>query len=106
MKPAAQRASSVSSPNKGKPDPYQATREFEAKRTPNERRIDKKVDDGVWRDDWSGRARNADLDQFEKRKQPGNCKARPKDSRVNRGSGSRNTMDQEMRFVPWCERKS
>lgn len=76
--------------------------------TPREREISRKVDEGVWFDDWSGRARNASVDQHAERKNPSKCKARPEDSRVNRSNntGGGTDRDQKLRFVPWCERKT
>lgn len=78
-----------------------------ATRTPRDREIDRKVEQGIWFDDWAGRARNASLDDFEKRKTV-NCKPRPLDSRVNRANntGGGTDRDTKLRFVPWCDRKS
>jgi hypothetical protein len=75
---------------------------FEASRTPRQREIDRKVEKGEWGDDWTLRAREMRVSDFEDRKDPVKCKPRPTDSRKNRGAGSR---DERMRFVPWCERK-
>lgn len=73
---------------------------FEAGRTPRQQQIDRKIDTGQWADDWTSRARLASLGDMQERASPSKCKARPKDSRNNRGSGN---SDERFRYVPWCK---
>lgn len=66
-------------------------------------RVERKVESGRWFDDWSSRARYATLAQMQLRKDREQCKARPTDSRKNRGAEK--DADMRLRFVPWCERR-
>lgn len=79
--------------------------DFEAKLSPRQREIYRKVDEGVWQDDWSARVREQTPETMAERFDQAKCKPRPTDSRVNRGSGAGKHDAEKPGFIPWCERK-